>query len=713
MLRKRLARLVLVTLPLLVAACSDGRLPLVPDAPRSDGIGVAADPAQGVFGVVDDFAGSVIDTDRWSLVGPESWVAQDDRLIVRPAPGTPGTAGLRFRLPALFTGRALSAEISQIATGSSTTETYLSVITLDVEEFVIVSSLGGVLTVWYKERGKSARQLGSAIAFNPASQRFRRIREQNGTLFVEVSADGQSWTRPGGWEVAGFFTTPGALYGNLGVRERAVVDGNPTPAVFENVNTTVPAIPSHLAATAVSSSEIHLSWQDRSVNEQGFHIERRIAGGSFEPIQTVGANVTSHQDGGLQPGTTYEYRVRAFNASGPSAYTNTAGATTQPPSGPSPPDLHTLVDDFAGTVIDNTRWAYYGAPSRTRQHDRLVVTLTPGVAGYGGLIYALPHRFSSTALTVEVSQVAGGGPLTETFIGVTSEDEEEYAVISSLNGMVGAYAKWRGEGWFRYRLGVELPYDPVAHRFRRIREQNGTVHYELSADGINWTQPPGWSVAHGFTSLDILHGALGAGAFVADPNAGTAVFENVNTTVPAIPSSLAATSVSSSRIDLDWQDRSVNEQGFQIQRRAGGGAWSPITTTGPNVTSHSDPGLQEATSYSYRVRAFNASGGSAWSNEATGVTRPAAPSNLVAVAVSGTRIDLSWQDNSNGEQGYQIYRATSRGLATLIGTVGPDVTGFSDPGLQPGSTYFYGVVAFNAGGQSEPSNPASARTHSP
>jgi hypothetical protein len=42
----------------------------------------------------------------------------------------------------------------------------------------------------------------------------------------------------------------------------------------------------------------------------------------------VGANVTSYANTGLSSNTTYRYRVRAYNASGNSSYSNIASATT-------------------------------------------------------------------------------------------------------------------------------------------------------------------------------------------------------------------------------------------------------------------------------------------------------------------------------------------------------------------------------------------------
>ena len=90
-----------------------------------------------------------------------------------------------------------------------------------------------------------------------------------------------------------------------------------------------PVLPSNLTATAISSRQINLSWTDNSANETGFKIERAAASsGPFSQIATVGANVKTYQNTGLQRNTSYYYRVRAYNAAGDSAYSNTASAIT-------------------------------------------------------------------------------------------------------------------------------------------------------------------------------------------------------------------------------------------------------------------------------------------------------------------------------------------------------------------------------------------------
>jgi len=91
-----------------------------------------------------------------------------------------------------------------------------------------------------------------------------------------------------------------------------------------------PAAPTNLAATTISRTQINLSWTHNSGNESGFRIERCKTANctNFAQVAQVGANVTTFADTGVTKNKAYNYRVRAFNAGGNSAYSNTAGAKT-------------------------------------------------------------------------------------------------------------------------------------------------------------------------------------------------------------------------------------------------------------------------------------------------------------------------------------------------------------------------------------------------
>ena len=90
-----------------------------------------------------------------------------------------------------------------------------------------------------------------------------------------------------------------------------------------------PLAPSGLTATAVSSSQINLTWVDNASGEDNYEVERSTDSINFTLVPPpLGPNVTSYSDSGLAALTTYDYRVKATNSNGSSDYSNTASATT-------------------------------------------------------------------------------------------------------------------------------------------------------------------------------------------------------------------------------------------------------------------------------------------------------------------------------------------------------------------------------------------------
>jgi autotransporter-associated beta strand protein len=184
--------------------------------------------------------------------------------------------------------------------------------------------------------------------------------------------------------------------------------------------------------------------------------------------------------------------------------------------------------------------------------------------------------------------------------------------------------------------------------------------------------------------------------------------------VPAAPSGLAATAISSSRIDLAWQDNSTNETSFLIERSENNMDFARIATTGADTTGYSDTGLTWGTTYYYRVRASNAGGLSAYSAVASATTQgnppPAAPGGLQATALSRSYVALQWTDNSTNETGFVIQRAVNDVGFADVASVGADTTSFTDSGLAAGTTYYYRVAASNDAGSSPYSSMATVTT---
>ncbi len=184
--------------------------------------------------------------------------------------------------------------------------------------------------------------------------------------------------------------------------------------------------------------------------------------------------------------------------------------------------------------------------------------------------------------------------------------------------------------------------------------------------------------------------------------------------VPAAPSSLTATTASTSQINLAWADNSSNESGFKVERSTSSGSgFAEIGTVGANVKTYSSTGLASGTTYYYRVRAYNASGNSGYSNTANATTKdtiPAAPTGLTATTISDVQINLAWTDGIPNEDGFRIYRSTDGTTYTLVTSTAINATSYSDTGLTGNRTYWYKIAAFNTAGNSTDSNVASTMT---
>jgi hypothetical protein len=88
---------------------------------------------------------------------------------------------------------------------------------------------------------------------------------------------------------------------------------------------------------------------------------------------------------------------------------------------------------------------------------------------------------------------------------------------------------------------------------------------------------------------------------------------------------------------------------------------------------------------------------------------PSAPVDLVAVAIGGCQVILAWTESGTGADGlgFRIERADCHSPCTKfveIGKVGPHVAAFRDGSVDPRTTYRFRVHAWNASGDSSPSN---------
>lgn len=152
--------------------------------------------------------------------------------------------------------------------------------------------------------------------------------------------------------------------------------------------------------------------------------------------------------------------------------------------------------------------------------------------------------------------------------------------------------------------------------FKIERSSDGTTFTELAAVGANATAYADTGLPASTTFLYRVRAFNSLGYSDYSNTAQAATQDGP----PAAPSGLSAAAVSSAQINLTWTDNANSETGFKVERSSNGGKWVQIATVNANTTSYSNTGLSRNTSYSYRVRAYNAAGNSGYSNTASAKT---------------------------------------------------------------------------------------------
>jgi fibronectin type 3 domain-containing protein len=205
---------------------------------------------------------------------------------------------------------------------------------------------------------------------------------------------------------------------------------------------TFPATPSNVVATAIQTTRLQIRWQLNSNNETGVRIIRRAGlDGLFEVIATLPAGSTFYADSGLTPGTTYNYRVVAFNNLG---FADFAGIVTQTlPAGPA-----TLTANLVSPTSAVLRWD----PSNGATSYRVFRSTNSFDIEEEGTPYAdnvTANTFTDNAITprqryyyrVQAINASGGGPLSplaaiELPFSVGSFDQGVWRVDSNNNATV-------------------------------------------------------------------------------------------------------------------------------------------------------------------------------------------------------------------------------------------------------------------------------------
>jgi fibronectin type 3 domain-containing protein len=490
--------------------------------------------------------------------------------------------------------------------------------------------------------------------------------------------------------------------------------------------TSIPDPPTNLVATPISGVQINLTWVDNANNEAGYDIEESADGGNtWTHVTNASANSSAYAVGGLQPGTAYSFRVRAFNILGNSAYSNTASATTT--------TLAPALDFSAGFANASTVLQL----NRNAVINGTTLELTDGNNNEVSSAFsknAISIQRFNTAFTFQLTNAAadgftftiqgigptaiggGGGGLGYAGIGGQSLAIKFDIYNNSTEGTdsTGLFVAGDPPGVPSGNQPVEALVDmtPSGVLLNSGDILNATLHYDGTTlqETVNDTRT-GATFAHSYVVNipSFIGNNAGYVGFTGATGGLASIQQILNWSYtplpapPAIPTNFTVTPASGTELDLAWSETSTPIDHFTILRKAPADAsYTQLAQVPGTQMVYMDTGLAQNATYLYEVVATNASGDSLFAGPVSGTTptAPAAPTNLRVGTLGTTSLTLTWQDNANNETGYKVMRQLESNETFQVATLPAGSTSYTDPNVLAGAAYQYTISAFNLAGPS-------------
>lgn len=487
-----------------------------------------------------------------------------------------------------------------------------------------------------------------------------------------------------------------------------------------------------VGAPSGGNAPVTVSWNDNSISETAFSVQRRLNGGAWTEVNRVTRLLTdvnttgpmSYLDSVPVNQGMYEYQVVAENTVGDPTTPNFPTLTTYSNTAAAALPLNT-------PVITNAQIVAGPAVQLTWNDNNLFET--------GWLVQRAP---TGTGTWTTLQTITGANPtatMTYSDATVVALNTYDYRVVAL--GLGGAQAP-------SALVTVSIPFDAPTNLVLNLEAgpqvrltwlDNASIEtgyvIERSINGAAFAQ---------IGTTGPVAGVGGYGEYVDGPlqtartyayrvKAVSGVFSSgysnqVSTYIgtnpaPATPTNLTAALINTLRVRLSWTDNASNENSYKIYRSTNGGVYLYLTTNG-SVAGTGGTGLYDdrsvlpGNSYSYKVQAV-APGpvASAYSNATPNVDVPSIPLAPTNVVVNGvvrnlTRgtFTLTWNDVATNELNYYVQVSTSSNFSTGVTTyVLPAGTTSYVLVLNRATTYYFQVAAMNYGGMSVyvPSTPAS------
>jgi fibronectin type 3 domain-containing protein len=337
------------------------------------------------------------------------------------------------------------------------------------------------------------------------------------------------------------------------------------------------------------------------------------------------------------------------------------------------------------------------------------ISLSVAPAQYSGMLDATLTLLDSDGATVATADTSGLGESLSLSVGAGT-----YYLVVSSKGNAGDLGQYTLSGsvitspdYVARPASVSAVASEGTVTVSWTDRSNNETSFviERSDDGGSSYDPVGTADA-GATSFDDATVSVGhsykyrvkATGSVQDSSYSAATTVNV---IPETPANLAALSVSSSQIDLSWDDVD-GETGYRIDRSTNGTTWTTLTSVDADEDSYASTGLAATTRYYYRIVALSGVGNSAATSAVNAITTPSTPTTFVGT-VAADSVSLSWT-NVAGETGYRVEYSADGDDWSSLATTAVNVVTYKHAGLSANQRFNYRVRAIGSGGESPASS---------
>jgi chitodextrinase len=461
-----------------------------------------------------------------------------------------------------------------------------------------------------------------------------------------------------------------------------------------------PTVPANLSASAVSSSQINLTWSASTdnVGVTGYRVYRNGT--------QIGTTVaTSYSDSGLTSSTTYSYTVAAQDATGnisaqssPALGTTPAVDTTPPTvSFTNPANNATISGSVTVTATASDNFGVIGVQFKL---DGANLGAEDTAAPYSVSWNTATATNASHTLSAVARDAAGNSSTTTISVTVSNvlPDTQAPTVPANLSASAVSSSQinltWSAStdnvgvtGYKVYRNGTQVATRATTSYSDAGLNSGSTYSYSVSAYDAAGNESAQSTAVLGTTpAVDTTPPTVS----FANPANNDTVTGNVTITANA-GDNIGVVGV---QFKLDGVNLGVEDTAAPYSV-----SWNTATATNASHTlsavARDAAGNSSTTTISVTV-----------SNVLPDTQAPTVPTNLAATPVSSSQINLTWSTSTDnvGVTGYRVYRN-----GTQIGTTA--TTSYSDSGLASSTTYSYTVAAYDAAGNvSAQTGAASATT---